>query len=76
MFLGSSHISCPINDQSQNKPIWGYCRQQGPTFSHCGVGMVFSINADPYSDKSFAAFQQLASFDVGRLHGVTWKFVN
>ncbi|KAI0776547.1 RlpA-like double-psi beta-barrel-protein domain-containing protein-containing protein [Trametes elegans] len=27
-------------------------------------------------DLSPAAFQQLASFDVGRLHGVSWTFVN
>lgn len=43
-----------VNDTN---PIWGYCRQQAANFSHCGVGMVFSINANPFSDKSFEAFQ-------------------
>ncbi|KAI5118564.1 hypothetical protein M0805_005855 [Coniferiporia weirii] len=51
------NFTITVNDTN---PIWGYCRQQAANFSHCGVGMVFSINANPFSDKSFAAFQQLA----------------
>lgn len=35
------------------------CRQQSPS-SHCGAGMVFSINSDESSQRNFAAFQQLA----------------
>lgn len=46
-----------VNDTN---PIWGYCRQQAANFSHCGVGMVFSINAKEGTDKSFEAFQHLA----------------
>ncbi|EJC98344.1 uncharacterized protein FOMMEDRAFT_37181, partial [Fomitiporia mediterranea MF3/22] len=51
------NFTITVNDTS---PIWVYCRQQAANFSHCGVGMVFSANANPFSDKSFAAFQQLA----------------
>ena len=46
-----------VND---TKPIWVFCQQQAANFSHCGVGMVAAINANPFSDKSFEAFQQLA----------------
>lgn len=56
------NFTVTIND---TKPIWGYCRQQAANFSHCGVGMVFSVNANPYSDKSFDAFQQLAVHQNG-----------
>jgi len=37
-------------------PIWVYCRQTG----HCGMGMVFSVNANPSSANNFEAFQALA----------------
>jgi len=37
-------------------PIWTYCRQG----SHCGSGMVFSVNAVESGPKNFAAFQALA----------------
>ncbi|KAJ7932861.1 Cupredoxin, partial [Mycena leptocephala] len=40
-------------------PLWFYCAQTNPA-SHCSAGMVFSVNADPSSPKSFAAFQALA----------------
>ncbi|KAG5982109.1 hypothetical protein E4U55_002287 [Claviceps digitariae] len=36
------------------KPLWFYCRQK----SHCGKGMVFSIN--PTADKTHAKFKDLA----------------
>ncbi|KAH9955623.1 hypothetical protein BC827DRAFT_1236135 [Russula dissimulans] len=42
-----------VNDTA---PIWAYCRQQG----HCGEGMVFAVNANESSAKSFEAFQALA----------------
>ncbi|KIM26083.1 hypothetical protein M408DRAFT_73298 [Serendipita vermifera MAFF 305830] len=50
---GSASFSIKVND---TKPIWAYCRQG----NHCGSGMVFSINADESSERSFAAFQALA----------------
>ncbi|TFK35130.1 hypothetical protein BDQ12DRAFT_586018, partial [Crucibulum laeve] len=38
-------------------PLWFYCKQ----VNHCGMGMVFAINApDDPSPKSFQAFQKLA----------------
>jgi plastocyanin len=40
-------------------PLWAYCKQKTPA-SHCGAGMVFAINSDETSQRSFAAFQQLA----------------
>ncbi|EAU92845.2 hypothetical protein CC1G_03632 [Coprinopsis cinerea okayama7 len=40
-------------------PKWAYCRQRTPT-SHCGAGMVFAINSDESSGRSFAAFQNVA----------------
>jgi len=42
-----------VNDSA---PIWTYCRQSG----HCGQGMVFAVNANESSAKSFEAFQALA----------------
>ncbi|EIW85455.1 Cupredoxin [Coniophora puteana RWD-64-598 SS2] len=42
-----------VND---TKPIWVYCRQTG----HCGMGMVFSVNAVESSANNFEAFQALA----------------
>ena len=42
-----------VND---TKPIWAYCRQTG----HCGMGMVFSVNANENSANSFEAFKALA----------------
>ncbi|OCH89103.1 hypothetical protein OBBRIDRAFT_778998 [Obba rivulosa] len=45
-----------INDTS---PIWAFCRQTNPT-SHCGSGMVFSVNAVEDSANNFAAFQTKA----------------
>jgi len=40
-------------------PIWGYCAQTSPV-SHCGSGMVFSINAVESGPNNFAAFLALA----------------
>jgi plastocyanin len=48
--------SMVVNDTA---PIWAYCRQQTPT-SHCGAGMVFSINSDEQGERNFAAFQGVA----------------
>ncbi|RXW24765.1 hypothetical protein EST38_g1075 [Candolleomyces aberdarensis] len=39
-------------------PVWAYCRQ--PTGSHCGAGMVFAVNSDESSGRSFNAFQNVA----------------
>jgi plastocyanin len=48
--------SMVVNDTA---PIWAYCRQPNPT-SHCGAGMVFSINSDEQGERNFAAFQGVA----------------
>lgn len=45
-----------INDTA---PIWAYCRQIVPA-SHCGLGMVFAINAVESSSRNFQAFQNVA----------------
>jgi plastocyanin len=45
-----------VNDTA---PIWAYCRQPNPQ-SHCGAGMVFSINSDEQGERNFAAFQGVA----------------
>jgi len=42
-----------VNDTA---PLWFYCRQTG----HCGMGMVFAVNSDETSARSFSAFQTLA----------------
>jgi plastocyanin len=42
-----------VNDTT---PLWFYCSQ--PT--HCGKGMVFSVNDDEAGDRNFSAFQKLA----------------
>jgi len=42
-----------INDTA---PVWAYCRQT----THCGQGMVFSVNSDESSPRNFAAYQSLA----------------
>lgn len=49
-----------VNDTA---PIWAYCRQE----SHCGQGMVFAVNANEASPKSFEAFEALAK----QLNGTT-----
>ncbi|KAJ7706042.1 hypothetical protein B0H17DRAFT_1035391 [Mycena rosella] len=49
-------FSITVNDTS---PVWAYCSQTAP-ISHCGSGMVFSINAVDNSTHNFAAFQALA----------------
>ncbi|KAJ7444850.1 hypothetical protein FB451DRAFT_1149013 [Mycena latifolia] len=40
-------------------PLWFFCAQTIPA-NHCQAGMVFSVNANPDSPKSFAAYQALA----------------
>ncbi|KAJ3991427.1 hypothetical protein F5050DRAFT_1794247 [Lentinula boryana] len=49
-------LSITVNNTS---PIWGYCAQTSPV-SHCGSGMVFSINAVESGANNFAAFLALA----------------
>jgi len=49
-------FSLAVND---TKPIWAYCKQRIPS-SHCGLGMVFAVNTDESSDKSYASFAALA----------------
>ncbi|GJJ12247.1 hypothetical protein Clacol_006488 [Clathrus columnatus] len=49
-------FSITVNDTN---PTWAYCRQDNPS-SHCGQGMVFAINANESSSKSFEAFKALA----------------
>ncbi|THV07952.1 hypothetical protein K435DRAFT_772288 [Dendrothele bispora CBS 962.96] len=45
-----------INDTT---PIWAYCRQTQPA-SHCGQGMVFSVNAIESGANNFEAFKAKA----------------
>ncbi|KAF8584491.1 hypothetical protein K439DRAFT_1653201 [Ramaria rubella] len=45
-----------VNDTS---PVWVYCKQTNP-ISHCGSGMVLSINSDETSPRSSTAFAALA----------------
>ncbi|KAJ7272049.1 Cupredoxin [Mycena haematopus] len=40
-------------------PLWFFCAQTIPV-NHCQMGMVFSVNANPNSAKSFAVYQQAA----------------
>jgi plastocyanin len=37
-------------------PMWAYCKQG----NHCGQGMVFAVNSDESSPRSFDAFQNVA----------------
>jgi len=53
-----------VNDTA---PTWAYCRQTG----HCGMGMVFAINPDQSSARSFSAFQTLAEEINGTTAGST-----
>jgi plastocyanin len=56
---GSSQFptfSITVNDTT---PIWAYCKQRIPS-SHCGQGMVFAVNSNDSSDKSYSAFVNLA----------------
>ncbi|KAF7344733.1 hypothetical protein MVEN_01634000 [Mycena venus] len=45
-------------------PLWFFCAQTNPA-NHCNAGMVFSVNADETSPKTFAAFQALAEGKSG-----------
>jgi plastocyanin len=49
-------LSIIVNDTA---PIWGYCAQTAPV-SHCGSGMVFSINAVESGPNNFEAFLAIA----------------
>ncbi|KAF7295412.1 hypothetical protein MIND_01080800 [Mycena indigotica] len=49
--------SVTINNDTA--PLWFFCAQTIPA-NHCQAGMVFSVNAKPDSEKSFAAYQALA----------------
>ncbi|KAJ7074191.1 hypothetical protein C8F01DRAFT_1242463 [Mycena amicta] len=49
--------SFTVNNASA--PLWFFCAQTIPG-NHCQAGMVFSVNANPDSPKSFAAYQALA----------------
>jgi len=40
-------------------PLWFFCAQTNPAV-HCHAGMVFSVNANPDSVKSFAVYQAAA----------------
>ncbi|OCK94022.1 uncharacterized protein K441DRAFT_563178 [Cenococcum geophilum 1.58] len=48
-------FSMPV---TASEPLWFYCKQKVGT--HCGKGMVFSINAATTGDKTFSAYKQLA----------------
>ncbi|KAF5372988.1 hypothetical protein D9758_001619 [Tetrapyrgos nigripes] len=50
-----------INDTT---PIWAYCRQTLPA-SHCGQGMVFSVNAIETGANNFDAFKAKAAQQNG-----------
>jgi plastocyanin len=45
-----------VNDTS---PVWVYCKQTNPV-SHCGAGMVLSINPDESSPRNSTAFATIA----------------
>jgi len=49
--------SFTVNNAST--PLWFFCAQTNPAV-HCQKGMVFSVNANPNSAKSFAVFQAAA----------------
>ncbi|KAJ6532379.1 Cupredoxin, partial [Mycena capillaripes] len=56
---GSTQLPQFSFNVTDTTPLWFFCAQTNPV-SHCGQGMVFSVNADPNSAKSHAAFQALA----------------
>jgi plastocyanin len=49
--------SFTVNNASA--PLWFYCAQTNPA-NHCHAGMVFSVNANENSPKSFEAYQAAA----------------
>jgi len=49
--------SFTVNNASS--PLWFFCAQTIPA-DHCQMGMVFSVNANPDSAKSFAVYQAAA----------------
>jgi len=53
---------------NETAPLWFYCGQTSPA-SHCGAGMVFSVNAVDNSTRSFAAFQAVAEQLNGTIAG-------
>ncbi|KAF2740867.1 hypothetical protein EJ04DRAFT_168826 [Polyplosphaeria fusca] len=50
------------------EPIWMYCKQRNGT--HCGKGMVFSVNAAQTGDKTHEIWKQLAIQKNGTEAGV------
>ncbi|EIN07206.1 hypothetical protein PUNSTDRAFT_53578 [Punctularia strigosozonata HHB-11173 SS5] len=62
MFVAANATQFPqwsFTVTNASAPLWFYCRQKSPV-NHCESGMVFSVNANPDSAKSFDAFQQAA----------------
>jgi hypothetical protein len=52
---------------AETTPIWMFCLQG----KHCANGMVFSINANESSDKSFAAYKARAQATLTSTNGTT-----
>ncbi|KAG8814026.1 hypothetical protein FRC17_001329 [Serendipita sp. 399] len=59
---GTAFYEVKVND---TRPLYAYCRQTG----HCGQGMVFGVNLDDTSARSFVAFQNLAKTINGTTGG-------
>jgi hypothetical protein len=51
-----SNLPDYIIQVKDTKPLWFYCSQT----NHCARGMVFSVNADPNGNATFADYQKLA----------------
>jgi len=59
-FASSSDMpTWSITINSTDAPLWFHCSQTNPV-SHCQSGMVFSVNANPNSNKSFADYLAIA----------------
>lgn len=57
-----------ITIQNSSAPLWFFCAQTNPV-NHCNMGMVFSVNANPDSPKSYAAFLASAMSGNGAASG-------
>ncbi|CAE6476426.1 unnamed protein product [Rhizoctonia solani] len=57
---------------AETSPIWMFCLQG----KHCANGMVFSINANENSDKSFAAYKARAQATLTTGNGTTGNTPN
>ncbi|KAF8892643.1 hypothetical protein BD779DRAFT_1468315 [Infundibulicybe gibba] len=51
-----TNVQFSVNITDASKPIWFHCKQ----VTHCGIGMVGSINAPTDGNNTFAAFQNAA----------------